>query len=76
VLARGKQRREVGHHAAAGEDAFAERTADELGHPPHCLALEKVDRAARRGRVDVMGRGQRRSKQASLQASGADISDE
>ncbi len=74
-LAGSQQRGEVGHHAAAGEHALAERVADELSHPPHRLALEEVDGPARGGRVDVVGRGQRRAENPGLQAGRADVGD-
>ena len=74
-LAGSQQRGEVGHHAATGEHALAERVADELSHPSHRLALEEVDGPARGGRVDVVGRGQRRPENPGLQAGRTDVGD-
>jgi hypothetical protein len=74
-LAGRQQRGEVGHHAATGEYALAERLADQLSHPLHRLALEQVDRPARGGGVDVVGRGQRRAENPCLQAGRTNVGD-
>jgi hypothetical protein len=73
ALARGGERAEVAHRAAAGEGAVADREAEELGKPPDRLAFEQCRGPGIQGQVDVVGVGQQVRKGADLEAAGAHV---
>ena len=76
ALARRRERRQVGEHAAARERPPGGRVADQVADPAQRLPLHQVGGGGAGRQVDVVRAGQRVSQDAQFEARRADVAEE